>query len=107
MHQYRPKMMEETAIAPARRGQGTEPDEGAGIGAVWAMGDSSKGSLPRRTGTPKSRVPELIRAGRLSKNTTGFLESRSFVRSEEHTSELQSPDHLVCRLLLAKKKRKE
>src|SRR5258708_31436439 len=28
-------------------------------------------------------------------------------RSEEHTSELQSPDHLVCRLLLEKKKRRE
>src|SRR5947208_10446987 len=27
-------------------------------------------------------------------------------RSEEHTSELQSPDHLVCRLLLEKKKTK-
>src|SRR5258708_14898708 len=27
------------------------------------------------------------------------------IRSEEHTSELQSPDHLVCRLLLEKKKR--
>src|SRR5258708_17163850 len=29
----------------------------------------------------------------------------SLVRSEEHTSELQSPDHLVCRLLLEKKKK--
>src|SRR5207244_7533795 len=28
---------------------------------------------------------------------------RGFQRSEEHTSELQSPDHLVCRLLLEKK----
>src|SRR5258708_13925244 len=28
------------------------------------------------------------------------------LRSEEHTSELQSPDHLVCRLLLEKKKGK-
>src|SRR5258708_14724793 len=28
------------------------------------------------------------------------------LRSEEHTSELQSPDHLVCRLLLEKKKHK-
>src|SRR5258708_14203475 len=27
------------------------------------------------------------------------------IRSEEHTSELQSPDHLVCRLLLEKKKK--
>src|SRR5258708_8959132 len=30
-----------------------------------------------------------------------------FRRSEEHTSELQSPDHLVCRLLLEKKKKKK
>src|SRR5438045_6342567 len=30
----------------------------------------------------------------------------SFVRSEEHTSELQSLRHLVCRLLLEKKKKK-
>src|SRR5947208_11438285 len=32
-------------------------------------------------------------------------QSWSFLRSEEHTSELQSPDHLVCRLLLEKKKK--
>src|SRR5258708_24557497 len=30
--------------------------------------------------------------------------SKELLRSEEHTSELQSPDHLVCRLLLEKKK---
>src|SRR5438552_10614100 len=30
-----------------------------------------------------------------------------FQRSEEHTSELQSPDHLVCRLLLEKKNKKK
>src|SRR5258708_12949285 len=40
---------------------------------------------------------------------SGFLSSLSPVmeifRSEEHTSELQSPDHLVCRLLLEKKKK--
>src|SRR5258708_18427358 len=36
-----------------------------------------------------------------------FLYSRGFtggMRSEEHTSELPSPDHLLCRLLLVKKK---
>src|SRR5258708_28420499 len=32
------------------------------------------------------------------------VDGASFSRSEEHTSELQSPDHLVCRLLLEKKK---
>src|SRR5207244_12004690 len=31
---------------------------------------------------------------------------RPIERSEEHTSELQSPDHLVCRLLLEKKKQR-
>src|SRR5207244_138327 len=31
----------------------------------------------------------------------------TIIRSEEHTSELQSPDHLVCRLLLEKKKRQK
>src|SRR5437867_10411240 len=33
--------------------------------------------------------------------------SRQIVRSEEHTSELQSPYDLVCRLLLEKKKNKQ
>src|SRR5438552_7868990 len=34
----------------------------------------------------------------------GERRPREHHRSEEHTSELQSPDHLVCRLLLEKKK---
>src|SRR5258708_511871 len=33
------------------------------------------------------------------------IEDRLKERSEEHTSELQSPDHLVCRLLLEKNKK--
>src|SRR5947208_10584382 len=36
-------------------------------------------------------------------NIIGPLKSRFTNRSEEHTSELQSPDHLVCRLLLEKR----
>src|SRR3989442_13460636 len=35
---------------------------------------------------------------------TMYVGPRMFVRSEEHTSELQSRPHLVCRLLLEKKK---
>src|SRR5258708_14023830 len=34
-----------------------------------------------------------------------FRETAGAERSEEHMSELQSPDHLVCRLLLEKKKK--
>src|SRR5438552_17099170 len=41
-------------------------------------------------------------ARRSCSNSRGV--SRTRRRSEEHTSELQSPDHLVCRLLLEKKK---
>src|SRR5258708_14714662 len=35
----------------------------------------------------------------------GDVRTHQLARSEEHTSELQSPDHLVCRLLLEKKKK--
>src|SRR2546422_7936991 len=35
----------------------------------------------------------------------GFTDPHAVIRSEEHTSELQSRLHLVCRLLLEKKKR--
>src|SRR5258708_13577926 len=45
--------------------------------------------------TVEKKIPIIIIPGILGK--WGF-------RSEEHTSELQSPDHLVCRLLLEKKK---
>src|SRR5690348_17675883 len=45
---------------------------------------------------PVGRAPPAVVVMRLE-----FLEDRS----EEHTSELQSPDHLVCRLLLEKKKK--
>src|SRR5258708_33349129 len=40
------------------------------------------------------------------KTTASPIEScrQLSMRSEEHTSELQSPDHIVCRLLLEKKK---
>src|SRR6266581_8015472 len=43
---------------------------------------------------PRTRVPPARRRR---------ADSRSGTRSEEHTSELQSPVHLVCRLLLEKK----
>src|SRR5256885_9326733 len=45
---------------------------------------------------------ELVRRGTLFKNME--IAQIEGVRSEEHTSELQSPCNLVCRLLLEKKK---
>ena len=43
-------------------------------------------------------------AGLFLKQEQSWRRMGDRVRSEEHTSELQSPDHLVCRLLLEKKK---
>src|SRR6266487_6302726 len=51
----------------------------------------------------RSRIPgesTVVPAGSCTTGTTGW----AWPRSEEHTSELQSPVHLVCRLLLEKKK---
>src|SRR5258708_16686453 len=55
---------------------------------------------------PDTGRPELIdaRMTSLSRPASPSASSMSS-RSEEHTSELQSPDHLVCRLLLEKKKK--
>src|SRR5438034_2542233 len=56
--------------------------------------DSVRGSLRRRYGSPRVGAPSGHR-----------LTRRWQLRSEEHTSELQSHSDLVCRLLLEKKKR--
>src|SRR5207248_11529080 len=62
---------------------------GANVGS--RILEASNTNRRRRCGTLKSRV------------FTIFQDSRS----EEHTSELQSPYDLVCRLLLEKKKKKQ
>src|SRR5207253_8937327 len=49
-------------------------------------------------------LPELVDGGRVSWNFFDTLGAKPILgRSEEHTSELQSRGHLVCRLLLEKK----
>src|SRR5947208_12414029 len=53
-----------------------------------------------RISSEGAQTPESRLWTRLNRSSTDF-------RSEEHTSELQSPDHLVCRLLLEKKKKKK
>src|SRR5438552_12962154 len=57
------------------------------------------------TQTIQAHMPHLSKpqATVLALWSLGMVLARS-CRSEEHTSELQSPDHLVCRLLLEKKR---
>src|SRR5437660_8276069 len=55
---------------------------------------------PFRVGQPRARGPQL--EGLVAIPNVPYV--LLLVRSEEHTSELQSRGHLVCRLLLEKKK---
>src|SRR5258708_18780630 len=64
-----------------------------------ARGDQSRRLVGRRRGQPAGHLP--VHARRPAAHGV-----RQGGRSEEHTSELQSPDHLVCRLLLVKKKKR-
>src|SRR5256885_11085887 len=58
-------------------------------------GEGGAGRAPGRAGGP-ARLPHPAHPGRGAR-----------LRSEEHTSELQSPCNLVCRLLLEKKKKSD
>src|SRR2546426_8340678 len=57
--------------------------------------------------TAESAAREAARYKTLATTNTVTQEDYEAKRSEEHTSELQSPCNLVCRLLLEKKKIKE
>src|SRR5947209_11194445 len=58
----------------------------------------------RRAGLPSPLWPAK---GRGERARAGAQSGSSSLRSEEHTSELQSRQYLVCRLLLEKKKKNE
>src|SRR3712207_8931505 len=74
-------------------GSGTPARRASSVGqASTAAARSSANSTPVRRSSSGSHSHETMRA-------------MSCTRSEEHTSELQSRQYLVCRLLLEKKKR--
>src|SRR5437762_4136135 len=60
------------------------------------------GSL-QATASPGDQSPPAMRSIAVSVSNVNSL-AQFTIRSEEHTSELQSPMYLVCRLLLEKKK---
>src|SRR5207253_6607762 len=65
-----------------------------GVGSVQHLATAEPGELSDRTLLPLDRILDWIDQAMLIR-----------YRSEEHTSELQSRGHLVCRLLLEKKKK--
>src|SRR2546422_5856449 len=71
------------------------------LGAYYEAGLTPRCPPPRRRSARFRSVEELESIEHLRSEVVGLLEEN---RSEEHTSELQSRLHLVCRLLLEKKK---
>src|SRR5436189_1737101 len=77
--------------------------------------ESSGPAMPRSSAILAARTASMITPAELGESHTSSLYSRFSgtspkarpSRSEEHTSELQSPMYLVCRLLLEKKKKKK
>src|SRR5207244_3041400 len=96
----------ETAISIRRR---------SASGSYGLTRTASRRSLAAPANSERTRTPGVPTRQATYSLATRFMPSRSGVtsatsaaaRSEEHTSELQSPDHLVCRLLLEKKNNKQ
>src|SRR5258708_612410 len=83
--------------------------------SAWIFSMVQGSGLPRRFPEAATRFSRTVRLGKIWRPSgtspipnCAIRNEGSFriaqLRSEEHTSELQSPDHLVCRLLLEKKK---
>src|SRR5439155_20384751 len=76
--------------AGVRPQEGARPAEGPFSGKSFVF----TGTLSRMT---RDEAEEMVRG--LGGKPTGSVSSKTDYRSEEHTSELQSRGHLVCRLL--------
>src|SRR5258708_10549216 len=85
-----------------------EAVEHGSVAGLFLMNSATVYLLPalQAPGLPRVAIwAPLPHAGLLSLDFNGLIHRACLrLRSEEHTSELQSPDHLVCRLLLEKKK---
>src|SRR5258708_29150038 len=71
-------------------------------GAIWILG-----LLISSAAMCDEEKPSASAVAATAKKIASFEDRTWQQRSEEHTSELQSPDHLVCRLLLEKKKKRK
>src|SRR5258708_23939528 len=87
----KPDVAPKKTVTPVKDSTDSDPATSNTSDSTWNFYDKDKSSKlpPHLEPVPKtSPIPP---------------QSKQVNRSEEHTSELQSPDHLVCRLLLEKK----
>src|SRR5205814_2831002 len=75
--------------------------------ASWRGGKTVSSAHDRRSGRQEAKTQNSMRVPSSTTRFGGMLKKSVAARSEEHTSELQSPRHLVCRLLLEKKNEKK
>src|SRR5207244_9060673 len=86
-------------VSALARGRGESFERGAATGQWGAVEPA------RRHARPAGASAGGVRGGRRGQvESVPAAGAGRATRSEEHTSELQSPDHLVCRLLLEKNK---
>src|SRR5207244_6962534 len=100
-------------ISPSHAARSNGPAVGASSMCVCGFSFEKSGDLSSSSARTAVFVRTFNSVGTarlysrsVSSHSTRAMASASFPsRSEEHTSELQSPDHLACRLMLEKKKR--
>src|SRR5438876_3590215 len=78
------------------------PSGNDGRSTIWPLASSRILILVRASSFLATTRYLPLRENAMNETSQGAFSTAS--RSEEHTSELQSPVHLVCRLLLEKKK---
>src|SRR2546426_9232546 len=88
-------------LATKTDGQDSIRRTGSANTAAAALNPDSSTNSSRRPKTKPGCCPATVRSNEV---TTPIATNTRMCRSEEHTSELQSPCNLVCRLLLEKKK---
>src|SRR5207253_9592848 len=72
--------------------------------ALVKQGVGDKSSKPAPSAAEQGDMTGEAPVGEQRGSVVTYFEAKGFGRSEEHTSELQSRGHLVCRLLLEKKR---
>src|SRR2546426_5230072 len=89
-------------VATADRFEGLDPAAGT---IIWARDDLKNLKLSNYAAIGQSPFATVRVGGRVELIDLATGATKWRMRSEEHTSELQSPCNLVCRLLLEKKKK--
>src|SRR5437879_9044145 len=76
--------------------------------SLGSIGSTQRSEMPAlNPASARSRIASRLREASLGRKPldSPAAAAKRIKRSEEHTSELQSPMYLVCRLLLEKKKK--